>query len=325
MRVAELLETSPEVASHPWLMVGVFAELQLSRMQDLVDEVHYLCDQNQHKMLLRLNANQPGWQVWDLYNKLLNSVSKAREVEEEVQVTRAQLKAMADRFAKKREQWQKREGGEWPVEQMTLADDHPAPLRRVREQADPWEVRLEQADRFINRFRDIDVELNGLMTQCRVAAEQQTQVGEMFMSEVARFMSQIAGEEARASRVQASKSNYLATIATLYLPITSVATIFAVPAFKFDNWWVDASFHPAMDDSSKPVFSGYGVIYIVISIFMTGFTFLAYRWRVSRAAVGPSGRNIAALAEEGRASRVSMGFFGSGGSQDSAKTGSGAE
>jgi hypothetical protein len=251
MRVAELLETSPEVASHPWLMVGVFAELQLSRMQDLVDEVHYLCDQNQHKMLLRLNANQPGWQVWDLYNKLLNSVSKAREVEEEVQVTRAQLKAMADRFAKKREQWQKREGGEWPVEQMTLADDHPAPLRRVREQADPWEVRLEQADRFINRFRDIDVELNGLMTQCRVAAEQQTQVGEMvsfshayqsllsrsprdvkavcwltriqFMSEVARFMSQIAGEEARASRVQASKSNYLATIATLYLPITSVA------------------------------------------------------------------------------------------------------
>ncbi|KAK3305298.1 uncharacterized protein B0T15DRAFT_493474 [Chaetomium strumarium] len=293
MRVTELLETSPEVASHPWLMVGVFAELQLNRMQDLVRIVHELCDPSRNGILLDLKESRRA--VWQRYEDLLDSILKAKEVEEEVQVTRAQLKEMADRFAKKKDRTEKRreEQKRWeqwankdaassfPLEDNDLQDDH-----------------LEAADRFINRFRDIDMELNSLMTQCRVAAERQTQAGQMFMSEISR-------REAAASRVQAKQSTFLATIATLYLPITSVATIFAVPAFKFENWWVDTSFQPVNGEATKPVFSGYAIIYIVLSIFMTGITFLAYlfaKWRTTSDDDGDG----AALAEEGQGRRTSM-------------------
>ena len=66
-------------------------------------------------------------------------------------------------------------------------------------------------------------------------------------------------------------------------------TVFAVPAFKFDNQWLDGLFRPVNDsdastsadgsspsDTLKPVFSGYGVVYILISAFMTGITLGAY-------------------------------------------------
>ncbi len=59
-------------------------------------------------------------------------------------------------------------------------------------------------------------------------------------------------------------------------------TIFAVPVFKFDNWWVDYHFQPVnttADDGgsstpsdSGPVFSGYGVLFLVISNLLTCLT-----------------------------------------------------
>lgn len=80
------------------------------------------------------------------------------------------------------------------------------------------------------------------------------------------------------------------------LIIVLLQTIFAVPAFKFDNQWVDAKFNPingSTDDNGlatptdaiKPVFSGYGIIFISISTLLTGITFSAYlhqKWRATR-------------------------------------------
>ncbi len=72
-------------------------------------------------------------------------------------------------------------------------------------------------------------------------------------------------------------------------------TVFAVPAFKFDNQWLDGLFRPVNDsdastsadgsspfDTLKPVFSGYGVVHILISAFMTGITLGAYFWAKRR-------------------------------------------
>ena len=57
-----------------------------------------------------------------------------------------------------------------------------------------------------------------------------------------------------------------------------------MPVFKFDNWWLDGNFHPVNDSDSsdngdssssgpsKPVFSGYAVIFLVLSLVLTGIT-----------------------------------------------------
>jgi hypothetical protein len=120
-------------------------------------------------------------------------------------------------------------------------------------------------------------------------------------------MSEMSRQEAVAGRRKAGQSAFLALIATIFLPMTSVAvslaadavsthrcsphsqTIFAVPAFKFENYWLDGRFSPvngsaggngtgtpSPSDSPKPVFSGYGIIYILISVSLTCVTVLAY-------------------------------------------------
>ncbi len=67
-----------------------------------------------------------------------------------------------------------------------------------------------------------------------------------------------------------------------------------MPAFNFDNQWLDVKFNPASgssDDngsspgsgSQKPVFSGYGVIFIAVSTLLTCLTVSAYFYQKSRA------------------------------------------
>ncbi|KAK4239966.1 hypothetical protein C8A03DRAFT_31982, partial [Achaetomium macrosporum] len=290
-RVAELLEASPEVASHPWLIAGVFAELQLNRMQALVDRVHLDSDPNNHQILLPLLDSLSKSQLWERYDVVLKVVTSAKETEEEVRTTRAQLKQIADKFAEEKRRWEEQLGSKNGAEQTDKQDDC-----------------LEDADRFINRFRDIDMELNCLMTQCRVAAEQQIQAGGMLQSELSR-------REAVAGRVQAKLGTFLAQIATFYLPVTSVATIFAVPAFKFENRWLDTNFRPVDDapsspsssaDSTKPVFSGYAIIYLLISVSMTAITMIAFFYAKRHATYDKDDDKAVRLAEEGQGRWISV-------------------
>lgn len=62
-----------------------------------------------------------------------------------------------------------------------------------------------------------------------------------------------------------------------------------MPAFKFENQWLDAKFNhfngssedndrSSSSDPLKPVFSGYGVVYLLVSALMTGITVGAYFW-----------------------------------------------
>jgi hypothetical protein len=152
--IAALLHASPEVASHPLLMVGVFAELQLNRMRLLERTVVQMCDLNNRQSELNWACKQ-AFLIKDLSNRLRQGILKAREAEEEMRAARAQLKEMADRIDDQKKRWEERNppGTAWVSK--AAAD----------------------SDRFKGRFKEIDIELDGLMAQCRIAAEQQSYAG----------------------------------------------------------------------------------------------------------------------------------------------------
>jgi len=230
-------------------------------MEEVVSRVHTYCDFNTRVFALNWDPNRATL-IKNLSLRLRDGIIKSREAEEEMRTVRAQLKEIADRIADQERAWTAwapPAGAEGPAGPNT-----PAILNR-----------------FKGRFKEIDNEIDGLMSQCRTTAEAQQYTSDLIVSEISRL-------EARASRRQGMQSKFLAMIATIFLPMTSVATIFAVPAFKFENDWLDIRFRPANASESRdgsssspsdppnPVFSGYGIIFIVISVCLSCFTYYAY-------------------------------------------------
>lgn len=150
-RVTRLLRESPEVATHPLLMVGIFAELQLNRIENLVMSTNRDSDTNIRAFENHWSSNK-SLMIRELNNRLRNGVLKANEAAEEIRAAKAQLKEMADRFEDQK--------GLWKTWQTTQGNDNAL-----------------VADRFKCRFGEIDVELDGKMMHCRLAADRQTQIG----------------------------------------------------------------------------------------------------------------------------------------------------
>jgi hypothetical protein len=158
-RVKQLVQMSPEVASHPLLMVGIFAELQLSRMRKMMSEVHRLVDENNH-LLLRVPAPQP-LTMWELSGKLAAGVRGARNAEVELRAVQANLNDTASRIDDWKEAW--------------------------RSLAPSWEETqlgngasvMASVERYKCRFKEIQLELDDMIVQCRAAVEQQTYDGEL--------------------------------------------------------------------------------------------------------------------------------------------------
>ncbi|KAL2178317.1 uncharacterized protein P884DRAFT_268991 [Thermothelomyces heterothallicus CBS 202.75] len=228
----------PEAASHPLLMVGVFAELQMERMLDLLRKVHEVCDTNiqqfQCSWTLRHTSS-----IRDLNNELLQGVFSVREAEEEMRSVRAQLKEMGDRIDQQKKAWEKR--------------DPPGA-------AGTTTGFIELFDRFKCRFKEIDTELDGLMAQCRI---------------IISCRATIECGRAVASWRQAGQSTYPAQIATIYLPMTSVAVSVTLEG-HVNGAGDDANEPSSPSRSSKPVFSGYGIIFILMSATLTGATYLTW-------------------------------------------------
>ncbi|KAK3381742.1 hypothetical protein B0H63DRAFT_511492 [Podospora didyma] len=90
--VEYLLRGSPEVKDHPFLMLGVFAELQRDRIDDLVYQVVGDCDE----LLLKsrafplLAADSKIRLDWKLIRDLINCRLRANMTEQEVMVTKGQ-------------------------------------------------------------------------------------------------------------------------------------------------------------------------------------------------------------------------------------------
>ncbi|KAK4660136.1 hypothetical protein QC762_0015880 [Podospora pseudocomata] len=132
------------------------------------------------------------------------------------------------------------------------------------------------------RFEEIGIELDALMARCRIMFDDMTYSEELFMNE-------LLSDDAERARDQAKMSTVIAFVAMLYLQITAVATIFAMPIFampifEFQNDWRDIYFKQAEPNASKqPVLSSYFWVYLIVSVTLPAFTVFGW-WHYARGA-----------------------------------------
>ncbi|KAI1109797.1 hypothetical protein F5Y14DRAFT_431134 [Nemania sp. NC0429] len=248
---------------HPLLMVGIFAELQLKRFEQVVSKL-----KTDHRKLREelLNAKDDGNAAndgaygvqpdgtmakfsWDLIKKVLSTHDELQEVQAEIELEKRQLERAC-----------------------TQAD-------QLREEKKDDFARL-----FAERFHDIIHRSGDLLSQCQLCVESLSFSTELIRSELAR---QEANTSARTTKI----GTIIATVALIYLPITGVATILAMPIFGWANDWKNLSFqsvqqaNDTIDDSSAtsgsagatgtglPVVSGYIWVYLAISALFILLTF----------------------------------------------------
>ncbi|KAK5653028.1 hypothetical protein OQA88_9314 [Cercophora sp. LCS_1] len=287
-RVEQMLRRSPEVKGHPLLMPGIFEELQRDRVESLVRMVEDELDMIMSELKINQSSESPELKQlnWTWSRKLGRFRLRAKKVEEEARTSKENLVKMINHIEVSTQ------GGYWPENAGNLdGKEHDAFKKTTK--------------RFKDRFSEICNELDSMIVRCHIAFKEVTYARELFMAELARQeaeqskqQTQIAErtrqeenaravKEAEKTRQQARTSTVIAFVAMLYLPATSMATIFAMPVFKFDNGWWDARFRDAPSgenpdgggDSARPspVFSAYFWIYLIFSVFFTLVTLWAWK------------------------------------------------
>ncbi|KAL2186976.1 hypothetical protein L209DRAFT_752796 [Thermothelomyces heterothallicus CBS 203.75] len=267
-RVEELLQHSPEVKAHPLLMVGLFAELTRDRVTEIVRNAVADCDIATMKLGLNGKTRPEARRSFELSRELRNCRLNTKKAEEELRSAQGQLHKMMHQI----EEWVNRTRGSAQGQTLGwLGDDFTTSTMRYKD-----------------RFEEISIEFEALMARCRMTFDDMTYSEELFTSE-------LLGHDAESARHQAKASTVIAFVAMLYLPITTVATIFAMPVFDFSNDWRDVRFRetgsePAESTSepksqgmekSKPVLSFYFWIYLIISVSLTAVTVFGW-WRYTR-------------------------------------------
>ncbi|KAK4229319.1 hypothetical protein QBC38DRAFT_359741, partial [Podospora fimiseda] len=247
-RIQDLLDNSPEASTHPLLLPGLFAELQRDRLERLV-ELSYRAG---FRLLesLRLVARA--------YNDKSDDETISREVNDRLRKGIMNANFIQEEVCATRQQ----------LERM---------IRFIPTQS----LALKLPDffkctmRYEVRFEEILMDIDNFMAHSRIICEDLRHATDFLTRQ----------ETARAGR-QAKVSTVIAFVAMLYLPMTSVANIFAMPIFGFQNKWLDIYFKLANTKSDSdnntpgppPVLSGYFWIYLAVSISLTGATVGFYVW-----------------------------------------------
>ncbi|KAK4643008.1 hypothetical protein QC761_000450 [Podospora bellae-mahoneyi] len=197
-RVEDLLASCSEVKSHALLTVGIFAELHKDRMQEIVKKGIYECTAAITDLKLDRDAPPLVKRDFKLNRKLRNWRLKTKMAEKEVRTTKGLLQKMITQVEEEQQLQSFQYDGEFAT----------------------------STRRFKQRFTEIQIELDALMARCRMMFDDMTYSEELFMNE-------LLSDDAERARDQANMSTVIAFVAMLYLPITAVATIFAMPVFDF--------------------------------------------------------------------------------------------
>ncbi|KAK4448663.1 hypothetical protein QBC34DRAFT_406555 [Podospora aff. communis PSN243] len=264
-KVQRLLEASPGVRAHPFLMVGIFAELQRDRIEALVreeeKELDIMMSQDlklYHDDVVPTKARGLGWKRGRRIPMFRSHVNR---LEEEARGIKCQMEKMV----KHMEGVAKREAAKIPaLLQREKTETVQEEKKRAHNEAKSLQDFVAKTERFVERFEEICVELDSFMARCRLALDELT-----FAREV--FVAYNASQQTRTSAV-------VGFVAMLYLPITAMATIFATPVFDFKNDWQDLRLnHLGSSDSDQdssgdrnlPVVSGYFWWYFLSSALLS--------------------------------------------------------
>ncbi|GAB1312325.1 Cora-domain-containing protein [Madurella fahalii] len=277
-KIEDLLKMSPEVRDHPFLMAGIFAELQRDRVESLVLGIEKKLDDIMtedlkfHRVDVPEEARGLNWRRSHRISLFRGEVKK---LEEEARTVKGELKKMVRHMAS-----------------VAKKEENRIP-RLEQEKEEIVQDFITKTERFIERFEEICTELDSMMGKCRFASEELTFAREVFMAELAR-------KEAHNTSQQTRMSTVIGFVAMLYLPITAMATIFATPVFDFKNDWQDIRLNhlgPSDSDQSSsgdqnlPVVSGYFWWYFLSSALLILVTLIYWYTKRKDKDNGPSGSN----------------------------------
>ncbi|KAH9897538.1 hypothetical protein F4778DRAFT_239029 [Xylariomycetidae sp. FL2044] len=265
-KMMALLLDSGHAIHHPCLLLGTCAELHLEHLNLLVrikqDDCVDLTDRLERDLdAATRNGSTDEGITKGLISDIGLRLGETLDVEHEVKATRRRLENVLP--------------PEWRSGQCTTNP----------EGTSSGEARQDVDHQFQQRFADIFADLDDLTETCRIAIEDLSFMTNVIRSELSRQEARHVGQESKISTV-------IAFVAMLYLPMTTTATIFAMPIFQWSNDWRDWRYQPVnkgnMSSSSDnnnngsteglPVFSGYFWIYLSISL---GFTLMTIEgwWR----------------------------------------------
>ncbi|KAK3315526.1 hypothetical protein B0H66DRAFT_594073 [Apodospora peruviana] len=298
----KLLEGSPEVKSHPLLMIGIFEELQRNRMQNFLEELTAEFEEIIDKLDLRTFEEAKTSKKRRRLNidnaRLRNCRVQSRKLEEEVRVAKCQVEKMLEQITKLEDEVAPPVTTQVDAQQQLPADQTPsrqAAAVQAHHVRWPGNELAADTERYKQRFKEICLHYEGMMAKCRMMSDELAFTRELYMAEMSRLESEAGLHEAQASRHQAKASTVLAFVAMLYLPMTSVATIFAMPVFDWKLRWLDIRFQKTAADADSPrsnltagplgstdpgsdvVFGAYGWLWVIISVILTAATI--YGWR----------------------------------------------
>ncbi|KAK3318915.1 hypothetical protein B0H66DRAFT_252714 [Apodospora peruviana] len=247
-RVQDLLKKS-EATDHPFLMTGVFTELQRQRLQKaldfVIDTINDVTSGNKIK-------DGSDLLIWGKVKGLRTSRLDVAQLEEEIRATRCQVQKL-----------------------ISLTNDRSwglgdCPNCKTARDCSHCKETTARYGRYRERFEDICIEYEAMMSRCRIYSDTISFTRDLWMAELARL-------ESKDSSKQAKYSTGMAIIASLFLPGSTFATIMAMPIFNYEANWRDMSFKPS-EKSNTPV-SGWLWIWFAFTAagcVFSAFVFLSY-------------------------------------------------
>ncbi|KAI2777414.1 hypothetical protein F4815DRAFT_481413 [Daldinia loculata] len=249
-RIQGLVNIHQDAIGHPLLMLSIYVELQYDRLCTMISKRHW-----QYDTLMGEKAFQEAKEVkdrfsWETIHKVRSTREAIRKAEEEVEATKLQLsKALSD------------------LQMLKTLKDEPS---------------TRMTEIISERFNDIIMMLNGQSSKCRILVEDISFATDIMRSELSR-------QEAQTSTENSKFATGIAFVAMIYLPLSTTATIFAMPIFQWSNDWRDLRYRPVdsgntsdsggpSDATMSPVVSGYIWLYISISAALTFITYFGLKF-----------------------------------------------
>lgn len=183
-RVRSLLEGAELAITHPLLMLGICAELQLDRLKNLVEDKVTECLETTRLLEATRREVDPsqdthrfkGEITWGLINKVRACRDGSKRAEEEVNATKRQLaKALPPDFASSVERTENHESNDSNSKRRgSIHSDINAPSASTSEPDFDKEDELPTnfTAMFSERFADIFAQFEGLVAECRISVEE---------------------------------------------------------------------------------------------------------------------------------------------------------
>ncbi|KAG7110254.1 hypothetical protein HYQ44_011156 [Verticillium longisporum] len=218
-----MLKSCETAWDHPLLLPSIFAELQRRRLRDLSEKLN----------------NRAIW----VLEELKDDIEKLSKMPDDLAVENS-LKWASDLGKVQNDSNLIGEDLVAASRQLERWTSHAKALLMEDEESN--KKRLHDTRRFTERFQEIGLDFQDLIASCRVNVSEAALTAEGFQNDLARRHARSNSSQAKQASLQTQTSTIIAFAAMLYLPISTMASIFAMPVFDFKAAWRNLLNQPAV-------------------------------------------------------------------------------